>query len=280
MLQPSYYLPGSPLGSHQFTAVFWSSSVSITGHGTPNGFSQVPNTEQESPPFTLLVTQAAHFKQRWLFTVMGLKRSLSTLQKKITQAYFLMIRWLTRFIAYFINSRHKPTDDFHLLWLEPHFFFSFSESSINFIFVSCFTFTSWKTHFPWWSSQLEFKEVLLNITSCTFLLGSTQPLVHFAEACLISLSSQSRKWWLRGFCKWEEMCLIELHKKKLGLYPIHKPSLAETDISFVWYCVSNTIPSALIHISSSCLHKRLTDQSRRTTWIVRLKYTRFKSKNF
>lgn len=103
-------------------------------------------------------------------------------------------------LTYFINSRHQPTDDFHLLWLKTHFFFSFSESSVNIIFISGFTFTSWKTHFAWWSSQLECKRVLLlNIKRFIFLTWSTQTHVGIAASLYVYLSSQrSWKWWL-GF---------------------------------------------------------------------------------
>lgn len=62
--------------------------------------------------------------------------------------YLLSNNTLTEFIAYFINHRHKPTDDFDLLRLQSHFFFGFPESSINFIFIPFFPFTSWKTHLP------------------------------------------------------------------------------------------------------------------------------------
>lgn len=100
-------------------------------------------------------------------------------------------------LTYFIDSRHQPADDFHLLWLKTHFFFSFSESSVNIIFISGFTFTSWKTHFPWRSSQLECKGVLLvNTTRFMFFTGSTR--THVGIAASLYLSSQrSWKWWLR-----------------------------------------------------------------------------------
>lgn len=115
---------------------------------------------------------------------------------------------LTEFIAYFINSRHKPTDDFHLLWLQSHFFFGFSESSINFIFVYFFPFTSWKTHLPRRSSQLELKGVLLLHIMSLFHLVQLMLQNHPGPDDTV----------IRGFCRSKKRALSRAIQERVGFY--------------------------------------------------------------
>lgn len=147
-------------------------------------------------------------------------------------------------LTHFINSRHQPTDDIHLLWLKTHFFFSFSESSVNIIFISGFSFTSWKTHFPWWSSQLECKG--LECTTVKYNKAYDPYWIH-TDACWycnipLCLSFQSKKleMWLRFLQERNVHGSKSSYLRKCWAYSllIHKPSPSEIHCTCTVLCNS------------------------------------------